>query len=577
MTFATPAWLWALLLLPAIPLLGRWAARRDEERLSRMVARPLWGRVVQRPWPRWRPIRVVLFTIGAAGLVVALARPQWGIVREKVEREGVDVVLVLDTSGSMGADDVAPNRFFLARAALLNLLGRIAGDRVGLLAFEGEAYPLVPLTLDADAVGLFLETLEPGIVPAAGSSIGVGLAKGLDMFVDKDRRNKVMVLVSDGENLESDVDGAVQRAKQAGIVVHAVGVGTAQGAPVPELDREGNRTGFKKGADGAPVISKMNPQTLEAIASGTGGRFFEITVSDSSLSALASAIEGMEDRAALREFSYRKKERFQAPLALGFACLAAAMALPWPRRAKATAVRRAAAVLLLALVLATDSGAEASLTDELLLRPKRLTNSGRRDYAQGNHPESLKAFQRAAELRPKDARTRFNLADALYKNGKYEEAEPHFRALGADTASSYAAPARFNLGNTLFQKKDYPGAVRAYRDALRLRAGDPETQRNLELALRAMQENPQKQPTPRPDPRATPRPQPQNQQQPQGGQATPRPQSPDEKEQQRFQEQTGMPRDRAMQLLDALQQNEKEEQKRLMAEKQGRKKTGKDW
>jgi Ca-activated chloride channel homolog len=579
MTFATPLWLWALLLLPAIPLLAAWAGRKDEERLSRMVARPLWGRVVQRAWPRWRQLRVALFTAGAAALVVALARPQWGIVREKVEREGVDVVLVLDTSGSMAADDVAPNRFFLARAALLNLLARLGGDRVGLLAFEGEAYPLVPLTLDADAVGLFLETLEPGVVPAAGSSIGVGLAKGLDMFVDKERRNKVLVLVSDGENLEGDVETAVRRAKEAGVVLFTVGVGTERGAPVPDYDREGNRVGYKKDAQGAPVISRMNASTLEAIAAGAGGRFFEITPADTSLAALASAIEGMEDRAALREFSYRKKERFQVPLAVAFLCLAAALALPWPRLEKKAAVAGKAAVLaLLLLAPAARSEAEGSITDELLLRPKRLTNSGRRDYAQGNHPDALKAFQQAAEMRPKDARTRFNVADALYKNGKYDEAEPHFRALGADTQSSYAGPARFNLGNTLFQKKDYPGAVRAYRDALRLRPGDPETQRNLEMALREMQQQQQKQPKPdpRPTPRPTPRPDPR--QQPQsGGQPTPRPQTQDEKEQQRFQEQTGMPRDRAMQLLDALQQNEKEEQKRLMAEKQSKKKTGKDW
>ena len=575
MTFATPLWLWALLLLPALPLLAAWTTRRDEERLSRIVARALWSRVIERPWTQWRRIRVILLTVAAAGIVLALARPQWGIVREKVEREGVDVVFVLDTSGSMAVDDVAPNRFFLARAALLTLISRLEGDRIGLLAFEGEAYPLVPLTLDADAVGLFLETLEPGVVPAAGSSIGVGLAKGLDMFVDKERRNKALVLVSDGENLEGEVEGAVRRAKEMEVVVHTVGVGTTGGAPVPEFDREGNRVGFKKDESGAAAISRLNPATLEAIAGGTGGRFFQVTTADSTLSALASAIEGMENRSALREYSYRKKERFQVPLAVAFACLAAALGLPLPPRAARRAIVRKAAVLVAALMAA--SHVQAAVTDEALLRPKRLTNSGRRDYAQGNHPEALKAFQQAAELRPNDPRTRFNLADALYKNGKFDEAEAHFRALGADAKSQFAPASRFNLGNTLFQKKDHAGAVRAYRDALRLRPDDLETRRNLEMALREIQQQKQKQP-PKPDPRPTPRPQPQDQQ-PQGGQATPRPQpqTPEQKEQQRFQEETGMPRDRAMQLLEALQQNEKEEQKRLMAEKKTRKKPGKDW
>src|SRR6185295_20000601 len=166
-------------------------------------------------------------------------------------------------------EDVAPNRLFLARAALTSLLARLEGDRIGLLAFEGEAYPLAPLTLDADAIGLFLETVEPGIVPAPGTSLGVGLARGLSMFVDKERHNRVMVLVSDGEDLEGEVDEAVRQAKEAGVVVHTVGVGTEAGQPVPDFDREGKSIGFKKDEQGGAVVSRLNAATLEAIARGT--------------------------------------------------------------------------------------------------------------------------------------------------------------------------------------------------------------------------------------------------------------------------------------------------------------------
>ncbi len=567
-------WLWALLLVPVFPWLAAWAARRDQDRTSRLVARPLWPRVLVRPWPRWPLVRLVLLTVASAGVVLALARPQWGIVREKVEREGVDVVLVLDTSGSMATEDVSPNRFFLARAALMSLVSRLEGDRLGLLAFEGEAYPLAPLTLDADAVGLFLETLEPGIVPAPGSSLGQGLVKGLEMFVDKERRNKVMVLVSDGEDLEGEVGEAVGEAKKAGVIVHTVGVGTENGQPVPHFDRDGNRVGFKKAPDGAPVISRLDPGTLEAIARGTGGRFFRITPQDTSLAALGSAIEGMEERSLAREYAYRKKERFQVPLAVAFISLLVALGWPLPGlrpRRKASAAAQAAMALV--LVLFPPPAKAGSVADEVLLRPKRMTARGRKQYAQGNHPDSLKAFEGAAGLRPEDARARFNLADALYKNGKYEEAEALFRSLGADATSPLAGPARYNLGNALFQKKDYPGAVGAYRDALRATPDDPDTRRNLEMALRALQQQQQQQkeqqekkesqPTPRPSP--------------QKGSPPNRPQTQQEKEQQRFQQETGMPRERAMQLLDALQQNEKDEQKRLMAAKQAQKRNGKDW
>ena len=218
MIFASPAWLVALL---ALPLAGR-RSRCGSSRRDRRPARP--ARRAPALGPGGAParasaggwLRLALLLLGAAGLVVALARPQWGIVREKVEREGVDVVLVLDTSGSMATADVAPSRFFLARQALLQLIARLEGDRFALVAFEGEAYPLVPLTLDADALGLFLETVEPGIVPAPGTSLGVGLAKGLEAFVDKERRNKVMVLVSDGEDLEGEVEEAVRAGEGGG-------------------------------------------------------------------------------------------------------------------------------------------------------------------------------------------------------------------------------------------------------------------------------------------------------------------------------------------------------------------------
>jgi Ca-activated chloride channel family protein len=628
--FASPAWLWALLALPLAAFLEIWLARRDRDRLSRLVSRPLWGRVVRRPAARWRPVRLALLLLGAAGVTCALARPQWGIVREKVEREGVDVVLVLDTSGSMATPDVAPNRFFLARQALLQLIGRLEGDRFALVAFEGEAYPLVPLTLDADAIGLFLETVEPGIVPAPGTSLGVGLAKGLDAFVDKERRNKVMVLVSDGEDLEGEVEEAIRRAKEAGVVVHAVGVGTEGGQPVPEVDADGRVTGYKRDESGGAVVSRLHMETLEAVARGTGGRAFRITAADPSLSVLAAAIEGMEQKALASEYSYRRKERFQVPLAVGLGTLTLGLLLPPPplRRKRsggaAEPVWRAAG-LLLAFVLAAPARAQApppaspsspapetrqarrsgSVLDEVLLRPRRATEEGRAEYARGSHPQALSAFERAAGARPDDPAVRFNVADGLYKNGKFDEAAALFRALGADGASPVAGAARFNLGNSLYQKQDYKGAVQAYRDALRVAPGDESTRRNLELALRALREQEEQQ---KKQPRSqdgrdkqeqnqkqdqknqqdqkqqndkqqqSQQGQDQKKQQPQQGPQSPqRPQTPEEKADQRFRQEAGMPKERAMQLLDALQQNEKAEQQKLLALKRAQRKKGKDW
>jgi Ca-activated chloride channel family protein len=595
MIFAAPLWLWGLLLVPLLAAAEVVATRRDRDRVARFVSRPLWARVLRRPAEAWRFVRLGLLLLGASGVVLALARPQWGVVREKVEREGVDVVLILDTSGSMATEDVPPNRFFLARAALTSLVARLEGDRIGLLAFEGEAYPLVPLTLDADAVGLFLETLDPGIVPAPGSSLGVGLAKGLEMFVDKERRNKTMVLVSDGEDLEGEVEDAVKHAKEAGVVVHTVGVGTEAGQPVPNFDREGNRAGFKKDEDGSVVVSRRHADTLESIARGTGGRYVALSSTDTSLSAIAAAIEGMEQKSLAREWSYRKRERFQLPLGIGILSLALGFCLPPPFPLRRTrAAGGPVLALLAALLLCAPTVARADeqkLGDELLLRPSRLTRQGARDFEQGNHPSALQSFEGAVASRPGDPAAKFNLADGLYKNGKFAEAETLYRALAGDARSPLAGAARFNLGNALYQKQDYPGAVGAYKDALRLRPGDEDTIHNLELAVREEQKQQeqqkrdqkqnQKQDPKKPQDQQKPEQQPQGQQgknDPQKQAGPPdRPKSEEEKEQERFQKETGMPKDRAMQLLDALQQNEKDEQKKALAAKQPKQRPRRDW
>ena len=583
MIFAEAVWLWALLALPLVALGEVWATRRDRARTARLVARPLWAKVVRTPAERWRFIRLGLVLVGSAALILALARPQWGIVREKVEREGVDVVLVLDTSGSMATEDVPPNRLQLAKTALINLVQRLDGDRFALVAFEGDAYPLVPLTLDADAIGLFLETIEPGAVPAAGTSLGAGLAKGLAAFADAGRQNKVMILVSDGEDLEGEVDAAVASAKQAGVVVHTVGVGSPAGQPVPDFDREGNRRGYKKDEDGSPVVSRLHPETLEAIARGTGGRSFLLTPADLSLSTLASTLEGMEQKSLAREYSYRKKERFQVPLALAMASFALAMLLPPPERRRARGAGRAAAAgLVLALAAPAAARADSSrVTDEVLLRPSRLTAEGRRQYRDGNAPKALDAFTKAAAARPGDPRAQLNLGDALYKSGKFDEAQARYESLAADARSPLAASARYNLGNTLFQKKDYAGAARAYRDALRLTPGDADTRHNLEMALRAQQQQQQQQKQQKhqdkQDQKDQPSPDQKKQDQKQGGQRPERPKTEEEKERERFEKETGMPKERAMQLLDALQQNEKAQQKKLQAARQKPARHGKDW
>jgi tetratricopeptide (TPR) repeat protein len=360
---------------------------------------------------------------------------------------------------------------------------------------------------------------------------------------------------------------------------------------VPDFDARGARVGFKKDEAGQVVVSRVHPETLEAIARGTGGRMFVLTAADLTLAPLAATLEGIEQRTLAREFSYKKKERFQLPLGIGLLALLLAHLLPLPVRLRRRP-RAAAAAALLLLAWASPARAQSKVADEVLLRPTRRTAEGRKLYSEGNDPKALEAFNKAAASRPGDPRTRFNVADSLYKSGRLDEARTTFEQLAADPRSPLAAPARFNLGNTLYQKQDYAGAVRAYRDALRLTPNDLDTRRNLELALRALQQEQQKKEKQDQDQKdkekqqgggggqkQSPQQQGQGNQGAQGqqGQKQERPKTEEEKERERYEKETGMPKERAMQLLNALQQNEKSEQKKLQADRRKVVPRTKDW
>lgn len=580
MEFAAPLWLLLLVAIPVLLAVEAWCVRRDRERTAQLVARALWPKVMARPAEVWRWVRLGFFSLGVAGLALALAGPRWGVVREKLQREGVDVVLVVDTSGSMAAEDVQPDRFSLARLTLRSLLDALEGDRLALVALEGEAYPLVPLTLDAGAVAMFLESMEPGMLPTPGTSLGAGLEAALSLFVDEQRANKVVVLVSDGEDLEGAVERGLRAARSKGVIVHTVGVGTAAGAPVPHFDAEGRRQGFKKDRDGSVVVSRLDEGVLQRLARETGGVYTRATPANTGVWQLVAAVRGMEQKSLAQEYTYRPRERYQWPLGVALLAIAGGLLVPLP-------LRRQPGALVLALVLGVAAApAQASdVLGEVTLKPQRDTRAGRKAWKEGDFPRALERFQSASSLRPEDERALFNLADALVAAGQVEEAIPLLQALGNRVSSPLAAAARYNLGNALFHKQDYGGAVQAYRGALQLLPGDEDTRRNLELALRRLKEQQQQQQQQRHDQeggqrqerRETPG---EGQQQRQAdGQHPPeaRQPTPEEQEQQRFEREVGMPKERAMQLLEALQQNEKAEHRRRLAKLREGKREGRDW
>ncbi|MFW2389245.1 MAG: VWA domain-containing protein [Polyangiales bacterium] len=312
MSWANPQLLWLLALLP-VAVAGLWwnAARRQRATelfgKSKTVEPLIAGRA---KW--WRLTRAILWTVGAGLLIVAFAGPQYGSRTRVLRKRGIDIVIALDFSKSMLARDVHPSRIKRAKAELERLLADLDGDRVGLVAFAGDAMAF-PMTVDYSAVRLFLRDLGPMDMPVGGTAIGKALVASQRLIEssnegrgddnDPDPRAKVVLLMTDGEDHEGDPVAAARELQTAGIQIYAVGIGSGSGEPIPSYTADGTLTGHVKDADGSLVMTALSPENediLEEIASITGGTYVraeEGTVGVTEIRAELAKLQASEQKA----------------------------------------------------------------------------------------------------------------------------------------------------------------------------------------------------------------------------------------------------------------------------------------
>lgn len=311
--FVDPYYLLLLLLLP--PLVWWYATRAERTRGA--VRYPVVDRLVRadrRRTGRWRHVPFGLRILALALLLIAFARPQTGVTAENVATDGIDIVLVLDLSSSMLAEDLEPNRIGAAREAAASFVRRRPNDRIGLVVFAGEAFTQAPLTLDHRVVTTLIEELEVGVVED-GTAIGMGLATAVKRLDDSSAESKVIVLLTDGQNNRGSIDPptAAQMAQALGVRVYAVGAGTRGAAPMPVDDPLfGRRT--------VQVQVDIDDAALEGIASLTGGRYFRATDRES-LERVYEEIDALETTAIEMTSFTRYGELFHLPLGAGLGLL----------------------------------------------------------------------------------------------------------------------------------------------------------------------------------------------------------------------------------------------------------------
>ena len=326
--------LFAYLLVPALIALYWWAAARKRRDLARFGDPQLLERLTAAVSGRRQTVKTALVVVAVALLVTALARPQFGSRVETIRREGQDIIIALDLSASMLARDISPTRLAKAKFAIADLIDRLEGDRVGLVAFAGEAFVQCPLTLDYGAANLFLNAMDPDMMSVQGTNLGQAIDVALDAFAETDRRHRVLVVITDGEDHEGGVDPAVERARETGVRIYTVGIGSAEGVPIPEMDAAGRPQGFTRDADGTVVTTRLDETTLQTIAARTGGAYYHASPAGTELASLAAELTAGEGQEFQTERVTVFDEQYQIFLGLALALLVAETLVSDRRRAR---------------------------------------------------------------------------------------------------------------------------------------------------------------------------------------------------------------------------------------------------
>jgi Ca-activated chloride channel homolog len=321
MYFARAELLHLLWAIPLVAALFAWAFVRRRRRIRLFVSAQILPELT-REYSYARSVFRYCLTLGFLFFsVLALARPQWGARLETVRRKGVDVIMAVDTSFSMSAEDLVPSRLAVARQAVRGLLSRLQGDRAGLVAFAGSAVVQCPLTLDYGAMSLFLDSINVGMLQEPGTSLAAAIETSNSAFIAKETRYKVLVLFTDGEDLGGQIESAVEKARSSGVVIYAVGTGTQEGRPVPVRDEKGDIVEYRRDESGQVVISRLDESALVRIAVSTGGRYFRATTGGPELDELAEDISRQDKKELESKLFQNYEERFQYPLAAAVLCL----------------------------------------------------------------------------------------------------------------------------------------------------------------------------------------------------------------------------------------------------------------
>jgi Ca-activated chloride channel family protein len=311
MHWGAPVYLNFILLIPVLIVFFVFAGIDKKKKIEKFGDSALMERLSFSKSPAKERLKKVLIVTAVSFSILSLAMPQIGSRLTMTKRYGVDIMIAIDTSSSMLAQDIKPDRIEKAKMELSSLIDRLKGDRIGILTFAGDSFMQCPLTLDYSAAKMFLSIVEPGMMPKPGTAIGDAIKSSIKSFAKKERKHKVLILLTDGEDHDTNPVDAASAAKKDGIVIYTIGIGTKKGEPIPIIDQSGKINGYKKDKSGEVVMTKLDEETLQKIALITDGKYYHATANEFELDKIYDEINRMDKKELSSRLFTQYEDRFQ--------------------------------------------------------------------------------------------------------------------------------------------------------------------------------------------------------------------------------------------------------------------------
>jgi Ca-activated chloride channel homolog len=499
MTFAQPLWIIAgLIVCIGTLFLLRSLQSRRQATLEKFVAAHLLERLTRNVSIKRQFIKKTLFLLALFCCFLALARPQYGFRWEDVKRKGIDILFAVDTSRSMLAQDIKPNRLERAKYAIMDFVEQLNGDRIGLLPFAGTAFLMCPLTGDYSAFENSLKEINTTIIPKGGTDIAAAIREAQSVLTDK-ANTKLLIMITDGENLQGNALAAAEEAAEKGMRIFTVGVGTREGEIVPISS--GGTQGFMKDASGNFVVSRLDEATLTGIADKSNGFYTPLGNKGQGLQTIYQKKLSLIPKEELTDRRHKVPlERFEWPLAAAIGLLALEFMigsrksrpfrLPFRKISGHSGERKVLGFLILVTACSLFSWPASTHASE-----------GEKAFNKGDYQKASEFYGQLLKKHPDDPRLQYNFGTAAYKDGKYNEAIAAFTEALKSTDLDLQDKAYYNRGNAHFRKgeetqdtdpqltlAEWQNALDSYNASLELKPDDQNAINNKKLGQKRIDE-----------------------------------------------------------------------------------------